>query len=66
MSTDMQYIGACSLLGRLSNRRMAEDDLYCVKRALDDCAAAFPGSFEVVETSSGGYSLEPILPPNAK
>jgi hypothetical protein len=58
---ELQYVGACALLGRLSSSRMTEDDLFSVKRALDDCAATFPGRFEIVRTSSGGYSLEPIL-----
>lgn len=56
----MQYVGACSLLGRLSGRIKDEDDRDCIARALADCAALL-GSFEVVEASDGGYSLEPIF-----
>lgn len=57
----MQYVGACSLLARLSSRDMSADDLECVERALNDCADLFPGSFEVIETSRGGLSLEPVI-----
>lgn len=64
MTIEMQYIGACSLLGRLSGRVKDEQDRYCIKRALDDCAAAFPGRFEVVKAFGGGWLLEPILTPN--
>lgn len=66
MNTEMQYVGACCLLGRLSNHINDEQDRYCIKRALDDCAASFPGRFEVVKTSGGGWSLEPILTPNVE
>jgi hypothetical protein len=64
MRMEMQYIGACHLLGRLANKLKDDDDKYCVKRALDDCAAAFPGRFEVIKTS-GGWSLEPVASSNA-
>jgi hypothetical protein len=59
----MQYIGACSLLGRLSNRRgLSDDDRDAICRALDDCAQTFKGRFEVVEVGEGGVSLEPQSP----
>lgn len=58
----MQYIGACSLLARLSGRReLSEEDRDCIGRALADCVASFPDSFELVDLSNGGYSLEPIF-----
>jgi len=58
----VQYIGACALLGRISMwRGLSEEDIECIARAMDDCAKLFPGRFEVVRTSGGGYSLEPVF-----
>jgi hypothetical protein len=59
---EMQYIGAAAVLGRVSHLcREDTNAMYSIKRAMDDCAAAFPGRFEVIRTSNGGYSLEPIF-----
>jgi len=55
----MQYVGVCSLLARLSGRIKDEDDLSCIEQALEDCAATV-GGFEVVRTSDGGFSMEPV------
>lgn len=60
MNKDLLYVGACALLGRLSTHVKSEEDRACIKRALDDCAAAFPGRFEVVRAGLG-WSLEPIF-----
>lgn len=57
----MQYIGACSLLGRLSARIEDSTDKACILDALTDCANLFPGQFEIVPTMGDGDSLEPIL-----
>jgi hypothetical protein len=53
----MQYVGACSLLGRLSSQIVDEDDKECIGQALQDCATLL-GTLEVMKTHNG-YSLEP-------
>ena len=58
---EIHYIGACSLLGRLSQKTYIDrEDKVLIRMALDDLVHVLPDRFEVVETSSGGISLEPI------
>lgn len=59
---EMQYLGACALLGRLSSQIKDPLDRDAIRRCLDDAARAFPGRFEVVKTHNGGMLLEPIMP----
>ncbi len=56
-SMEIKYIGAVSLLGRLC-RRLDEEDMDLVRRAMDDLLDEFPGRFEIWKVS-GGFSLEP-------
>lgn len=61
-SMEIKYIGAVSLLGRLSPQIKDEDDLYCIKQAMDDLQEEMPGRFGIVKVSGGfslGFSLEP-------
>jgi hypothetical protein len=55
-----KYIGAVSLLGRISSRHdLDKDSMYGVERATDDLVGLFPESFEKVETGRGGIQVEP-------
>lgn len=56
----IKYLSACVLLGRLSNRAIGSQQLHSVQHALSDCADTFPGQFEVIATSNGGWVLEPL------
>lgn len=55
---ELQYIGACSLLGRLLKRIHDDDERLAAEIAVADCAAAFPGRFDVIN-ADGGLLLEP-------
>lgn len=55
----LQYMGVCSLLGRLSRHVKDRDDRALIKAALEDCAAMFPDGLRVVQTTNG-FALEPI------
>lgn len=59
---EMQYIGAVSLLGRLSShlRDNGGEDSSLIKMVMEDLRKALPGRFEIWKTTSGGWSLEPI------
>jgi hypothetical protein len=59
----MQYIGAVSLLARLTARRyimdqLDIDDRDSIERAVKDCAALFPDSMQAIRVGAG-WSLEP-------
>jgi hypothetical protein len=56
---ELQYIGAVSLLGRLSRHIEDEEDMCCIEMAMNDLVAALPGRFEIVECHRG-WSLEPL------
>jgi len=59
-STEIYYVGAVALLGRLSDKfRHDQETLYCIEAAIDDLIKNLPGRFEKVKTT-GGWSLEPI------
>lgn len=60
LTVRLKYLGVCALLARVSHQ-LEEDDRTMVGVALADCAKLWPDHFEVVETSRGGYSLEPKL-----
>mgnify|MGYP001558163998 FL=1 len=60
---EIQYIGACALLGRLSRHIMDAEERDLIKRAMDDCVESFHGRFEVIGTNVGGWSLEPKKSP---
>ncbi len=60
---EIQYIGACALLGRLSRHITDTEELYLIERAMNDCADSFPGRFEVIGNNVGGWSLEPKKSP---
>lgn len=54
----MRYIGACSLLARLSNHAAIDDeDREWIKLALDDLLETLPGRFQIWNTGRG-WSLE--------
>jgi hypothetical protein len=56
----MQYIGACSLLARLSCREaISDEDRECIGRALDDCAKTL-GTLKVIQAGRG-WALEPKM-----
>lgn len=56
---DMRYIGACSLLGRISAYVTDPEDLASIRHAMEDCVATFPGRLEIWDTATG-LSLEPV------
>lgn len=59
-SVHTKYAGACHLLARLSGRIKNEEDLEVIKMCLDDFCKEFPGAYEVIKTSDGGWGLELI------
>ncbi len=59
---EIQYLGVVSLLTRIAGKSLDLEDKAIIKQALDDCAAVFPGRFEVIRTTARcGYSLEPLI-----
>lgn len=54
----LHLIGAVALLGRISGSRLADDENYCIARAINDLINLYPGSFTACPTSGGGWSLE--------
>lgn len=63
--SDINYIGVCALLARLSHWVKDEEDLECVGRALQDCVDAFPGRLVVRRTMVGDYVLDVADPGDA-
>lgn len=55
---EIQYIGACALLARLSRKIEDEEDLAAIECALDECCRIFPKRFEYVPVKPRGFSLE--------
>jgi len=55
----LQYIGACSLLARLSQKdQVTAEDRGLIRRALKDCCEVFP-TLQIYEWGDGASALEP-------
>lgn len=60
---ELQYIGACALLAKLSPLVTDEVDRQSIRRALNDLVELLPGRFEVYLDLQDGMHLCPVEAP---